>query len=144
MTHDQIRKYLETCIEHWKTEESHGSSIASYYLDAFQSVYASIFGAIKSPTVTMTVRRGLTAPDCAGWWWTRGKPTPGGQLTWLGDGWPGPAWAFYYLSEEDFSLGQVEISPGDREEPPEYAPFDRFVEFCGPLPDAPPSLDKVR
>jgi len=47
-TEEAIEKYLSNCIEYWRMRGYAGSDECSeYYIDAYQSVYSSIFGKCK-------------------------------------------------------------------------------------------------
>ena len=39
-----IKNYLDNSIHHWRNQERNQSTIARYYIDAYQSVRMSIFG----------------------------------------------------------------------------------------------------
>jgi len=42
---ESVKAYLDKCIIHWRKErDQYNNQIASFYIDAFQSVRISIFG----------------------------------------------------------------------------------------------------
>jgi len=45
-TKREIKAYLDTCIEYWRAKEEN-FDVATYYIDAFQSVRMTLFGNIK-------------------------------------------------------------------------------------------------
>lgn len=45
-TTSEVKKYLDECIRHWRSEHMSGNEYAKYYLDAYRSVSVSLFGEV--------------------------------------------------------------------------------------------------
>jgi hypothetical protein len=49
----EVKKYLDGCIRYWRKKKADGSSIAIYYIDAFQSMRVSVFGELLKKEETV-------------------------------------------------------------------------------------------
>ena len=74
-TKDSIKEYLDSCISHWRARRDSmdkNSSIATYYIDAYQSVRMSIFGELKEAEPDCGIHEqgpigcGKQCQDCGG------------------------------------------------------------------------------
>lgn len=80
-------------------------------------------------TVTLTLRRGLTAPDREGWWLAR-----------LRDG----TWHMVDVQTRTGELVLSDLMVVDcDEEDRDLIPIEHVVEFCGPLPSEPPEAPEL-
>ena len=61
----EIKRYLDECIQYWRSEQALGREHAQYYIDAYQSVGRSLFGEL-SPIgkITTTKKTGKSE-----YWW---------------------------------------------------------------------------
>jgi hypothetical protein len=44
---DDVKIYLDECIDHWRSQADAGNPEAKFYVDAFQSIRTSLLGELK-------------------------------------------------------------------------------------------------
>jgi len=50
---ENVKNYLDTCINLWREERARGSGVARYYVDAYQSVRTMLFGDVLADRYPM-------------------------------------------------------------------------------------------